>query len=515
MQKDIYFDGLGDKEEGMNIPDFYAENLESSIVTKTERCDGVTYGDQSVAIAEGGEYCLRTQSGEDFINIRVIELLDDWSEVTIEWEKLNVIDLDVDFSWLSFVWLTNWFNGLNKNDLIYGVLILVLLVMIGFVIRAIRGISGGESHVGYHAGQEGDVQAYCLRCRRHVDIYHPENAILDNGSIAVKGRCLYCDQRVSAIIGRDDEKHNTAYCLSCKRKRYIHNPKKITLKNGAVALKGKCPQCNNELMEIIAKGKDEREVGYCLKCHKNQRLASSKHVHLDNNSEAIKGRCSKCAHWVMRIFSRLKDTRTRVFCVNCKKIRRLEESREVKLKNNAMAVKGTCPKCKHEVTSITAKGRDERMTAYCGKCARIQHMDRVRKAPSNDNSYEYDGKCSHCRSHIYKYHPSKDPGYHPVHIAKKSHKTVLHKVKVKGEKAYCGRCGENQFMDRVKMAPKGETTYTLEGLCAVCRKHIYQYDINKIPKKKVNVQKKRKNGNRKKYNQETQQKKSFWRRIFG
>ena len=36
-----------------------------------------------------------------------------------------------------------------------------------------------------------------------------------------------------------------AYCVKCKRKVDIKNPKKVTMKNKRKATKGKCPKCDS------------------------------------------------------------------------------------------------------------------------------------------------------------------------------------------------------------------------------------------------------------------------------
>ncbi len=41
-----------------------------------------------------------------------------------------------------------------------------------------------------------------------------------------------------------------AYCVKCKHKRVMRNPKKITMKNGRPARKGKCPECGSGMFRI-------------------------------------------------------------------------------------------------------------------------------------------------------------------------------------------------------------------------------------------------------------------------
>ena len=41
-----------------------------------------------------------------------------------------------------------------------------------------------------------------------------------------------------------------AYCVKCRKKREMTDPKKVTLKNGKPALKGKCPKCGTGMFRI-------------------------------------------------------------------------------------------------------------------------------------------------------------------------------------------------------------------------------------------------------------------------
>jgi hypothetical protein len=42
----------------------------------------------------------------------------------------------------------------------------------------------------------------------------------------------------------------TGYCVKCKTKREIKNPKKVTMKNGRSATKGVCPKCGTGMYKI-------------------------------------------------------------------------------------------------------------------------------------------------------------------------------------------------------------------------------------------------------------------------
>ena len=41
-----------------------------------------------------------------------------------------------------------------------------------------------------------------------------------------------------------------AYCVKCKKKRVMKNPKSVTLKNGRKAKKGICPVCDTGMFRI-------------------------------------------------------------------------------------------------------------------------------------------------------------------------------------------------------------------------------------------------------------------------
>ena len=41
-----------------------------------------------------------------------------------------------------------------------------------------------------------------------------------------------------------------AYCVKCKAKREMKDPKKVKMKNGKPAMKGKCPKCGTGMYRI-------------------------------------------------------------------------------------------------------------------------------------------------------------------------------------------------------------------------------------------------------------------------
>ncbi len=42
----------------------------------------------------------------------------------------------------------------------------------------------------------------------------------------------------------------TAYCMKCRQKREMKNPKVVTLKNGRPAVQGVCPVCGTKVFRI-------------------------------------------------------------------------------------------------------------------------------------------------------------------------------------------------------------------------------------------------------------------------
>jgi NAD-dependent SIR2 family protein deacetylase len=42
----------------------------------------------------------------------------------------------------------------------------------------------------------------------------------------------------------------TAYCVKCRTKREMKDPKSITMKNGRPATKGICPTCGTKMFRI-------------------------------------------------------------------------------------------------------------------------------------------------------------------------------------------------------------------------------------------------------------------------
>ena len=45
------------------------------------------------------------------------------------------------------------------------------------------------------------------------------------------------------------------YCVKCKAKREMLNPKESTMKNGRLMAKGKCPKCDTTVCRILGNKK--------------------------------------------------------------------------------------------------------------------------------------------------------------------------------------------------------------------------------------------------------------------
>ena len=44
------------------------------------------------------------------------------------------------------------------------------------------------------------------------------------------------------------------YCMKCKKKQEMVSMKKVTMKNGRKAAKGKCIKCGTNMYKILGKG---------------------------------------------------------------------------------------------------------------------------------------------------------------------------------------------------------------------------------------------------------------------
>jgi hypothetical protein len=45
------------------------------------------------------------------------------------------------------------------------------------------------------------------------------------------------------------------FCVKCKKEQEMSNPQTVTLKNGRMAVKGKCPTCGTSMFKILGKKK--------------------------------------------------------------------------------------------------------------------------------------------------------------------------------------------------------------------------------------------------------------------
>lgn len=53
------------------------------------------------------------------------------------------------------------------------------------------------------------------------------------------------------VAHAEPEEIVTAFCVKCRAKRPMHNPRRVTLSNGRPALKGTCPVCNTGMFRTI------------------------------------------------------------------------------------------------------------------------------------------------------------------------------------------------------------------------------------------------------------------------
>ena len=56
--------------------------------------------------------------------------------------------------------------------------------------------------------------------------------------------------RLSAEGGGKEFIQMQAYCMKCRAKREIKNPKSIVMKNGRPATQGECPVCGTKVYRI-------------------------------------------------------------------------------------------------------------------------------------------------------------------------------------------------------------------------------------------------------------------------
>ena len=52
------------------------------------------------------------------------------------------------------------------------------------------------------------------------------------------------------IYSTEDYNMVQAYCMKCRKKIEMKNPKKVTMKNGKPATKGSCPKCGTKVFRI-------------------------------------------------------------------------------------------------------------------------------------------------------------------------------------------------------------------------------------------------------------------------
>ena len=60
-------------------------------------------------------------------------------------------------------------------------------------------------------------------------------------------------RRVASWEGTDMA--TEAYCVKCREKREIKDPKEVTMKNGRNAIEGTCPVCGTKLFRMVSNKK--------------------------------------------------------------------------------------------------------------------------------------------------------------------------------------------------------------------------------------------------------------------
>ncbi|MFH1317037.1 MAG: DUF5679 domain-containing protein [Candidatus Woesearchaeota archaeon] len=311
---DILFYGYKDKDEGYEIPNLYAGSGEGGIFLNPEnvKCSNFQFEEnlnsKEAEISEGKEYCVLARDGNTFVNVRVIELSEDWSTLTIEWSILDDKVKEVsEGSGSSNGWNWDFLKKINWSIILFILVDLILIIIILYVFRYIRKTKSSG----------------------RIGIHHPS--------------VVYASKKPK-IIG---------YCVKCSKKVLITNPYKVHFKSGADAIEGKCPKCQTEVFRIIAKHPDTRQKAYCVKCRKKIFINNPKRILMDNNSKAISGECPKCKNKVFKIYEKHPDTRVSGYCVKCKKKVHISKSHKIVMKNNKHAVQGKCPSCSTEVYRIT------------------------------------------------------------------------------------------------------------------------------------------------------------------
>ncbi len=69
--------------------------------------------------------------------------------------------------------------------------------------------------------------------------------------------CYFCEQEISKYKGmkkapeKKKEAPIIAYCVKCKEKVNVKNPKYYTMKNKRLSIKGTCPTCSTKVFRIV------------------------------------------------------------------------------------------------------------------------------------------------------------------------------------------------------------------------------------------------------------------------
>jgi hypothetical protein len=81
-------------------------------------------------------------------------------------------------------------------------------------------------------------------------VAHP--VAVENRSVNVSGLSGTAS-RTEASWGRNKAMATEAYCVKCREKREVKDPKDVTMKNGRNAIQGTCGVCGTKLFRMVGK----------------------------------------------------------------------------------------------------------------------------------------------------------------------------------------------------------------------------------------------------------------------
>jgi len=69
--------------------------------------------------------------------------------------------------------------------------------------------------------------------------------------------CFFCEQEIKKVKKevkkkeQNKQKPIVAYCVKCKAKVNVNNPKYYVMKNKRISIKGNCPTCSTKVFRIV------------------------------------------------------------------------------------------------------------------------------------------------------------------------------------------------------------------------------------------------------------------------